>query len=109
MSERYEGEKIFKKIEKMREEAGKSAYKTVDALSQELGIEILMEETPDTVTVVFKGSEGNDRRMGFMKIKGLDKMIEARVRFPEDDPAIALQKLEDLKKEKNKFAPIAQW
>lgn len=61
MAERFGGEKMGKKTEE-------KVRGVIEMAACETGAEIVMEETPDTFSIKVKDKEGNERKMGFMKI-----------------------------------------
>ncbi len=86
----------------MRRESRKEARRVVNDF-RESGMDITLEETPDTVTVVLKTKEGTERRRGFMRIGGLGEEIRKWVENPVD-PEIeeALRKIAEAEKNKPK-------
>ncbi len=74
-------------MEGARERAAEIARETVARLRSE-GLEIEIEETPDTFTLEITEENGETRKLGFMKALNfpngsLEEVIEERVKNPE--------------------------
>lgn len=87
-----------------RSEAAELVRKAVENTHNRYGINADIEETPETVLIKLKDAGGKVvKEMGFMKMVHLpindkpvaiEKVIEARLRFPDLDVADAISKTE---------------
>ena len=91
-----------REIKEAREEAEAAMKETVARVGSELGLELKLEDTPESLTVTITDKEGKERPMGFMKMRGMEGIIEARLRFPDDTIDEALRKTEKLKRKEKR-------
>ncbi|MEK7630349.1 MAG: hypothetical protein AAB432_03180 [Patescibacteria group bacterium] len=94
-------------------EAKKTLKERIVALGEEIGLALEIKDTPDTITIAIKDAKGNIiKEFGFLRKEKiptnygndeveLEKIIEARLLFPDDDPDAALKKIEALKQKRD--------
>ncbi len=96
----------FSKLEKISPKTRENVFKIISTLREELNMDIDIEETPDIFTII-RNEEGETKEINFTKVGDkmtvgnssfdLSEVIEARVRFPSDGVADAIEKLKSLK------------
>ncbi len=92
--------------QELSDEVAKKVKKTVARLKAE-GLDFEIDENPDAYVVTTKREDGNLKSTYIMKLGGklpiggdwygIDKFIEACLRYPEDDINIAVRKLNEKK------------
>ncbi len=89
--------------EKLSEKARDSLKKTLDALKSEFGNTIEIIETSDVIAVTVEKGMEHERTLNFTKIGDklpvsslwypIEKVVEASVRYPDEDLETAIQRL----------------
>lgn len=101
--------------DKFSQEEKKKIAKMFEKLKGEIPYEFDVTETPDTITVKTRDEKKGTVEMGFTKVRdkiilksgehySMSDVIEARLRFPGEQPEEALSKLKKLREEENKSA-----
>ncbi|MBI5733140.1 hypothetical protein HY967_04305 [Candidatus Jorgensenbacteria bacterium] len=102
-------------VEKMSNEDERKLLHMIQDVAIELGKTVtVVKNSTDEIIVAIHNNDGTERRMGFTKLLGgkvplgteipqekLQDVVEARLRFPDDDVALAFQKTKALRKEKH--------
>ena len=99
--------------EKLAPETDEKIHETIREVADEMELEVDIEETPDMLSLKVKDKGGDEHKMGFMKMneggipiegtwRPLGEVVEARLRFPNDDVSEAVEKFEKLKELKKR-------
>ncbi len=82
----HHGTELDAKRERAKEDARDHAHRAIQALQEEGFPVKIIEETPETITVLTNDAEGRERRLGFMKHSKVGKDIIRSVRDPGPMP-----------------------
>ena len=91
-------------FDKLPEDEARKLKRVFERAKSEVPYEFSVKEDSDTVTVKRKNEEGKEVEMGFTKVGKkimfadgkkyrFSHIVEARMKFPNDTPLVALEKL----------------
>jgi hypothetical protein len=82
----HDATELDAKRERAKRDAHRDAHQAIQAL-QEDGFSVhIIEETPETITILTSDKEGRERRLGFMKHREVGKDITRSVEDPGPMP-----------------------
>lgn len=88
-----------------REEAAKKIRATVISVREKYGVDVDIQETPESVQLIIKNGEGNPtREFGVMKFehipfgdstRPIEEVVEAQLRYPDLAMAEGIERIEE--------------